>query len=93
MVHLSHLYVTSEETIALTIQNFVSNHKQVSIKKTEIISSIFTDHNSIRPDISYKEKIGKKHKHVECKQHSTKQPMGHRKNKGEHFKVSGNKWK
>ena len=31
MVQLSHLYVTTGEIVALTIQNFVSNHKQVSI--------------------------------------------------------------
>ena len=27
-------------------------------KKTEIISSIFSDHNSVRPEINYKEKTG-----------------------------------
>ena len=38
-------------------------------KKTEIISSIFSDHNTMRLDINYKEKNCKKHKHVEIKQH------------------------
>ena len=34
-------------------------------KKIEIISSIFSVHNTIRLDINYKEKTCKKHKHME----------------------------
>ena len=45
-------------------------------KKTEIISSIFSDHNAIPLEIN-KKKNCKKHKHVETKQHATKQPMSH----------------
>ena len=41
-------------------------------KKTEIISSIFSDHNTIRLDINYKEKECKKHKHMEIKQFFSK---------------------
>ena len=41
-------------------------------KKIEIISSIFSDHNAMRLDISYKEKNCKKHKHMEIKQHVSK---------------------
>ena len=41
-------------------------------KKTEIISSIFSDHNTIRLDINYKEKECKKHKHMEIKQYVSK---------------------
>ena len=41
-------------------------------KKIEIISSIFSDHNTMRPDIKYKEKNCKKHKHMEIKQHVSK---------------------
>ena len=40
-------------------------------KKTEIISSIFFYHNTMRLEINYKKKY-KKHKHVEAKQ-----PMDH----------------
>ena len=40
-------------------------------KKTEIISSIFSDHNAMRLDINYKKKT-EKHKHMEIKQHVTK---------------------
>ena len=33
-------------------------------KKIEIVSSIFSDHNSMRLDINYKKKKCKKHKHM-----------------------------
>ena len=48
-----------------------------NLKKTKIISSIFSDHNAIRLEINNKKKNRKKHKHVETKQHATKQPMDH----------------
>ena len=42
-------------------------------KKTEIISSVFSDHNAMRLDINYKEKKNcKKHKHMEIKLHVSK---------------------
>ena len=34
-------------------------------KKTEIVSSISSDHNAMRPNINYKKKNCKKHKHTE----------------------------
>ena len=37
------------------------------LKKIEIISSIFSDYNAMRLDISYKKKNCKKHKHMEIK--------------------------
>ena len=40
-------------------------------KKIEIVSSIFSDHNTMRLDINYKKKT-KKHKHVEITQHVSK---------------------
>ena len=36
-------------------------------KKTEIISSIFSNHNAMRLDINYKKKYCKIHKHMEIK--------------------------
>ena len=48
-----------------------------NFKKIEIISSIFSDHNTIQLDINNKEKNCKKHKQEETKQHATKQPMDH----------------
>ena len=41
-------------------------------KKIEIVSSIFSDDNVVRLDINYQEKSGKKHKHMEIKQHVLK---------------------
>ena len=40
-------------------------------KNTEIISTIFSDHNAVRLDINYKKKSVKKHKHMEAKQYTT----------------------
>ena len=46
------------------------------IKKTEIISSICSDHNTMRLEINYKgKKKNPKHKHLESKQYAMKQPM------------------
>ena len=52
------------------------------LKKIGITSSILSDHNNIKLEISYKKKTGKKHKHMEAKQHTTKQPMGQWRNQG-----------
>ena len=42
-------------------------------KKFEIVSRIFSNHNTMRVDINYKkEKNCKKHKHMEIKQHVSK---------------------
>ena len=41
-------------------------------KETEIISSIFSDHNTMRIDINYRKKNCKKYKHMEPKQYVTK---------------------
>ena len=64
-------------------------------KKTEIISSIFSDHSTIRLEINYKKKNCKKHKHVEAKQYITKQPMDHwrnqRGNKKKYLETNENK--
>ena len=40
--------------------------------KTAILSSIFSDHNTMRLDINYKGKNCKKHKHMEVKQYISK---------------------
>ena len=43
-------------------------HKRIlnQFKKTEIMSSIFLDHNVMRLEINYKKKECQKHKHVEA---------------------------
>ena len=42
------------------------------LKKTEIISIIFSDHNTMRLDINHSGKNYKKHKHMEIKQYVSK---------------------
>ena len=49
------------------------------LKKTEIITSIFSNNNTMRLEIKYKKKM-QKHKHVEAKQYAkqyTNQPVDH----------------
>ena len=41
-------------------------------KKIEIVSSIFSDHNTMRLEINYRKKNCKKHKYMEAKQCATK---------------------
>ena len=41
-------------------------------RKIEIVSSIFSDHNTMRLDINYKKKDCKKHNYMEIKQHVSK---------------------
>ena len=41
-------------------------------KKTEIVSGIFSDHNTMRLEMNFREKKVKKHKHMEAKQYITK---------------------
>ena len=44
-------------------------------KQIKILSSVFSDHNTMRLEINHKEK--KKSKHKEAKQYATKQPIDH----------------
>ena len=46
-------------------------------KKIEIVLGIFSDHNTMRLGINYKEKNCKKHKHMEIQQHLSKSPAGY----------------
>ena len=41
-------------------------------KKFEIVSSIFSDHNTMRLDINYRKNSVKKYKHMEAEQYTTK---------------------
>ena len=55
-------------------KNHILGHKSSlgKFKKIEIVSSIFSDHNTMRLDINYGEKNCKKYKHKEAKQYATK---------------------
>ena len=52
----------------------ILDHKSTlgKFKSVEIISSIFSNHNTMRQDINYRKKICKKYKHMEAKQYTTK---------------------
>ena len=56
--------------------DYILGHKSSlsKFKKVEIVSSIFSDHNTMRLDINYrkKKKTAKKHKFMEIKQYITK---------------------
>ena len=55
------------------IEHILGHKSSLSkFKKTEIISSIFSNHNAMKLDINYKEKNCKKHRHLEIKQHDSK---------------------
>ena len=55
-------------------QNKISLNKL----KIEIVSSIFSDHDKMKLEITYeKKKNCIKHKRREIKQYTTKQPVGH----------------
>ena len=43
-----------------------------TFKKTEIISSIFSDYNTVKLDINHKKKTKKTHEDVEAKKHVIK---------------------
>ena len=51
----------------------ILGHKSIlgKFKKIEIVSTIFSNHNTMRLDINYKKKICKKYKHMEAKQYTT----------------------
>ena len=54
--------------------NHILGHKSSlsKFKKIEIVSSIFSDYNSMRLDINSRDKNSKKHKLMEIKQYITK---------------------
>ena len=54
--------------------HYILSHKSSlgRFTKTEIVSSIFSNHNTIRLDINYRKKNYKKYKHMEAKQNTSK---------------------
>ena len=62
-------------------------------KKIEIVPSILFDHNAMRLDKKKKKKNCKKHKHMEIKQHVSKQPTSYWRNQKGNQRISRNKWK
>ena len=68
-----YIFFSSAHGIFSRIDHILVHKSSLSkFKKTEIISSIFSDHNTMRLEISYRGKNRKKHKHMEAKQYITK---------------------
>ena len=66
-------FFSSVHRIFSSIGHILGHKSNLSkFKKTEIISSILSDHNNIRLDINYQKKKCKKHKHMEITQHVSK---------------------
>ena len=65
-------FSTAHETFSRI--DHILGHKSSlgKVKKIEIISNIFSDHNAMRIDINYRKKSVKKYKHMEAKEYSTK---------------------
>ena len=62
------------------------NANIIKFKKTEIIPSIFSNHNTMILEINYKKKAAKKHKHMEAKQYASKQAIDNWRNLRENKK-------
>ena len=69
-----HTFFSSAHGTFSRIDHILGHKSNLSkFKKTEIVSSIFSDHNALKLDINYKKKkTVKKHKHMEIKQHVSK---------------------
>ena len=67
-----HMFFSSAHETFSRIEHILDHKSNLSkFKKTEILSSIFSDHKAMRLDINYK-KNSKKHKHKEIKQYISK---------------------
>ena len=75
--HTSQVHM--EHSLRLII-SWATNPTSVILRKLKSLSSIFSNHNPIRLEINNKKKLQKKYKHVETKQHATKQPIDHWRN-------------
>ena len=65
-VHMNILQDRSH--LGLQVKPQQSLVKKISVKKTEVTSSIFSNHGAMRLENNYKKKLKKKtHKHVEAK--------------------------
>ena len=69
-------FSSAHGTFSKTDHNLGYKSNLSNFKKIEITSSIFSNHNAVRLEIN-KKKTAKSHKHVETKQHATKQTMDH----------------
>ena len=70
-------FFSSAHGIFSRIDHMLDHKASLSkFKKLEIVSSIFSDHKTMRLEINYRKKTIK-HKHMETKRYAIKQPMDH----------------
>ena len=67
------------ETFSRTVHILGYKTNLGKFKKTEIISSIFSNHNTMRLEINYKEKKCRKKKYVKAKEYASKTTNGSQK--------------
>ena len=68
-----HMFFSSAHETFSRIEHILGHKSNLSkLKKIEIVSSIFSDHNAMRLDINHRKKTAKKHKLMEVKQYITK---------------------
>ena len=68
-----HTFFSSAHGIFSKIDHIVGYKSNLNkFKKIETISSIFSNHSTMRLDINYRGKKTKKHKHIEIKQYISK---------------------
>ena len=74
-----YIFFSSAQGAFSRIDHILGHKSSLSkFKKIEVISSIFSDHKTMRLEINYRKKKNcEKHKHMEGKQYVTKQPMDH----------------
>ena len=66
-------FFSSAHAIFSRIDHILGHKSRLGkIKKTEIVSSVFSDHSTMRLDINYRNKKFKKYKHMEAKQYTIK---------------------
>ena len=66
-------FFSSERGTFSRIEHILGHKSNLrNFKKIEIVSSIFSDHNAMIPDINYKKTKFQKYKHMETKQHISK---------------------
>ena len=65
-------FASAHGTLSRIDHNLGHKSSRGKFKKTEIVSSIFSNHNTMRLDSNYRKKNCKKYKHMEAKQYTTK---------------------
>ena len=68
-----HMFFSSAHETFSRIEHILGHKSNLSkFKKTEIVSSIFSNHSAMETRYQLQEKNYKKHKHMEIKQHISK---------------------